>query len=274
VSHNYNDTTIPDFFRSFIGNHLYNFKIEDNSTFNDFCKVNNLNSKDSHNIRQFFTIEIVHRLLTSKNPTNGSVGDIIKIPYYWHWVSPNPRYEIYQVPNNTRLNELKTLSRYPKYGSFADIDRTPYLFLSDLFGDYPNYRSSLCDSFSTFGWCSEREMAFITIMEMIGFEGKLIAENNHSWSILRIPMLDSSKNQKIFKVKVDNTYDKITWSELTKEDNLQWGQYYGNAPLAKWYNSQAHSPKETSSLAMLKISSSAMKHIEESTIRYLQKIRR
>ena len=271
VSHDYNETTIPEFFRSFIVNHLPNFKVSDSFSFHHFCFANQLDPKDSQNIKQFFTLEIVHRLLTSKNPTNGSVGDIIKIPYYWHWVNPNPRHDIYQLRNNIRLNEVRTLSVYPNYHSFADIDRTPYLFLSDLFSNYPKYRSSLCDSFSTFGWCSEREMSFIYIMEMFGFEGKVIAENNHSWSILRVPMIDISKKHKMFKVKVDNTYDKITWSDLTQEDNLLWGQYYGNAPLANWYNSQAHSQREKSRLGMFRISSSAIKHIEESTIKYLQK---
>ena len=271
VPNDYSETTIPEFIKSFIRNHLNSFKQLYSFSYNSFCTANELNTKDSQNIDNYFSIEIIHRLLTSKTAANGSVGDILKIPYYWHWVNPNPRHEIYQIETNSRLNGLKTLGMYPKYGSFADIDRTPNLFLADLFDDYPKYRSSLCDSFSTFGWCSEREMSFIYLMERLGFQGKVIAENNHSWSILRVPMADNSNKQKICKVKVDNTFDQIIWSELTKEDNLLWSQYYGNAPLAKWYNSQAHSQNEISRLETLKVSPSAIKHIEESTIKYLQR---
>ncbi|RXK61983.1 hypothetical protein ESA94_02920 [Lacibacter luteus] len=271
VYHNYNNTTVAGFFKSYVSNHIPDFKLISHSIFIDFCKTNNLNAKDSHNIKQFFTIGIIHKLFTSKSPTNGSVGDIINIPYYWHWINPNPRYNIFLARNNIKLNDLKTLNAYPKYGSFADIDRTPYLFLSDLFGDYPKYRSTLCDSFSTFGWCSEREMSFIYVMEMMNFKGKVVSENNHSWSVLMVPMKEYSMREKTFKVKIDNTYDEITWSELTQADYLQWEQYYGNVPLANWYNSQAHSQKEKSRIEAIKISSSAIKHIEQSTITYLQK---
>jgi hypothetical protein len=267
----YRDSTIPTFIKSFIKNHINSFKQLDSISYNSFCTANELKTKDSQNINNYFSIEIIHRLLTSKTSENGSVVDILNIPYYWHWVNPNPRHEIYQVNTNRRLNELKTLSIYPKYRSFADIDRTPFLFLTDLFDDYPKYQSSLCDSFSTFGWCSEREMSFIYLMEQIGFQGKVIAENNHSWSILKVPMTDNSNQQKIFKVKVDNTFDQIIWNDLTNDDNLLWSLYFGNAPLARWYNSQAHSQNEISKLGRRKISPSAIKHIEESTIKYLRK---
>lgn len=271
VAHSYSDTTIPQFFKSYIGNHLAQFRRLDGSKYSAFCATYNLNTTDSQNARLFFTVEIIHRLLTSKTAANGSVGDIISIPYYWHWVNPNPRYDIYQVDNNSRLITLPTLRMYPKYGSFADIDRTPYLFISDLFGDYPKYRSSLCDSFSTFGWCSEREMAFVTIMEMTGIRGKVIAEGNHSWSILKIPMSDNANKVRLFKVKVDNTFDQVSWNELTKEDLVRWDTYYGNVPLSGWYNAQAHSQKENARLASVRLSPSAIKHIEDATIKYLQR---
>lgn len=270
VANEYSETSIPSFLKAFIDNHLADFARLDSARFNHFCNTNNVNPKDSLNVRNYFNIEIVHRLLTSKAPVNGSVGDIISIPYYWHWVSPNPRHDIFDVETYTRLGEIKTLPLYPKYSSFADIDRTPYLFLSDLFGEFPKYRSALCDSFSTFGWCSEREMSFVFLLEMLGIEGKTIAENNHSWSLLHVKMKDGAGKQKSFKVKVDNTYDQLTWSVLTKTDSLQWHRYLGTAPLARWYNAQAHSQKEKERLASVRVAVSATTYIEESTIQYLQ----
>jgi len=271
LPHSYTSTNIPGFIRSYVDAHWLHFKNKDSTSFHLFCTTNKINPKDSLNARRFYTIDIIHRLLTAKGPVNGSVGEIIKIPYYWHWVTPNPRHTILQAANNTPLKNIQTLSIFPNYSCFADIDRTPYLFLTDLFGKYPAYKSALCDSFSSFGWCSEREMSFIALMQILGLEGKQVSENNHSWSVLRVNMLNDALQETTFKVIVDNTYDKVTWSLFTEDDSKQWNRYYGNVPLAKWYNAQAHSAKEIARLSGFIIDTSAINYIETSTINYLQK---
>jgi hypothetical protein len=95
VLHNYKETGIPQFLQTFVANHLNSFMQLDSAGFSLFCKTNELNPNDTQNTRQYFTIDIVHKLFTSRTAQNGSVGGILPIPYYWHWVTPNPRYDIY-----------------------------------------------------------------------------------------------------------------------------------------------------------------------------------
>jgi len=190
---NYSVNTIPTFFDAVVGEHLKELKIIDSSLFRQFCISNNLELENSQNAKRFYTISFLHKFFTCQNASNGSRGGIINIPYYWHWVTPNPRYEIFLNNSNKKLSEVRPPEEFSKYKSFADIDRTPYLFLSELFLDSPKYYSSLCDTFSTFGWCSEREMAFVSLLDILGYKGKVIAENNHSWSEFIIPMIDNKK---------------------------------------------------------------------------------
>jgi len=107
----------------------------DNSNYETFCSDNKIPAEDTIIKQQFYTFEILHKLFTSKNASNGSHGEILNIPYFWHWINPNPRYEITLLSTNQKLNTIKSPAAFSKYKSYADIDRTPYLFLSELLSE-------------------------------------------------------------------------------------------------------------------------------------------
>ncbi len=258
-----------DFFQTLINTHFDNFYKIDSSTYIDFCKTNNLNSSNFKNKKNYFAIKILHELFTSQNPINCSKGQILDIPYFWHWVNPNPRHKIYSTINNQLLVKTKPTKDFEKYNSFADIDRTPYLFLSDLLKDKPLYFTTTCDTFSTFGWCSEREMAFVALTKLLNIKGKVVAENNHSWSEFIIPMTKLDNTTLNFIASVDNTYNKVYWEVIKNKDVAKWSLYLGNSNLAKWYNQKANSPTELNKIKSISIGSKRQKDIDEKVRNYL-----
>ena len=267
----YDSLTIPNFFKKLIENHSDDFFQIDSSNFNALFNSNNIASTDTQNISKYFTIKILHDLFTSQTATNCSHGEILNIPYLWHWTNPNPRHEIYFVQSKQLLFETKAPREFSTYNSYADIDRTPYLFLSDLVHDGPKYYSNSCDTFSTFGWCSEREMAFVALTNLLNINGKVIAEGNHSWSEFIIPLKLKNGQLQNFKVKVDNTFNAVEWTTIDNTEIIAWRNYNGNVNLANWYNQKAKSSIELGKIRNHLASNSAMKSIEIKLVNYLEK---
>ncbi len=268
LSYSYDSMTIPSFFRELVANHLTDCLQIDSDVFNNFCVYHDLNNKDSSIKSIFFTFQILHSLFTSQYASDCSKGSIVNMPYYWHWISPNPRHEIYFVESNKLLVDTKPPKEFSNYNSYADIDRTPYLFLSDLMADEPKYYSIQCDTFSTFGWCSEREMAFVSLLSLLGFEGKAIAENNHSWSEFIVPLTSLQKESIHFKVKVDNTFDGIVWEGIDSIDLVAWKNYKAINKQANWYNQKAHDELELIKIKNHLVSSKAMERIDNKLAAY------
>lgn len=264
----YKSTNMPDFFKRLVENHYRDFHAVDGSDYDKFCSSAKISNSDSLTAKKFYSLKILHQLFTSTSASNGSKGEILNIPYFWHWVNPNPRYEIISLKTNQKLNKLKPPKEFSKYLSKADIDRTPYLFLSEMISDEPLYSSVSCGKFSTFGWCSEREMAFVCLLNTMEFTGKVITEGNHSWSEFIVPI---SNNTKIanYKFKVDNTFDSFEWEEISKEEIIIWKnqsfQGQGN-----WYNQKALSLTEQKNVSLINVSSIASKNIEEKVVAFLK----
>lgn len=265
----YDSLTIPNFFKTLIENHSDDFFQIDSSNFNALFNSNDIASTDTQNINKYFTIKILHDLFTSQTASNCSHGEILNIPYLWHWTNPNPRHEIYFVQSKQLLFETQAPREFSTYNSYADIDRTPYLFLSDLVHDGPKYYSNACDTFSTFGWCSEREMAFVALTNLLNIDGKVIAERNHSWSEFIIPLKFINGQFQNFKVKVDNTFNAVEWTTIDNTELITWRKY--NATLAKWYNQKAKDAIELGKIRNHLASNSAMKSIEMKLVNYLEK---
>ncbi|MDR3285887.1 MAG: hypothetical protein LBT27_00415 [Prevotellaceae bacterium] len=263
----YNSLTIPEFFTAIIENHLIDFYKTDSISYINFCNNNNLLPADSNNISNYFTLRILHDLFTSKTADDCSQGEILAIPYFWHWITPNPRHEIYFSETKQLLCETRPPPEFARYNSYADIDRTPYLFLSDLVTYPPKYYSS-CDTFSTFGWCSEREMAFVALTKLLHYDGKVIVSGNHSWSEFMIKMNGNDTNQ-FYKVIIDNTFDHFDWTIVEQVDIAYWH----NQP-ANWYNRQAQSSNESKKIRNHFANKNAMAIIEIKIVEYLQKLRR
>jgi hypothetical protein len=268
-TYRYDSLTIPHFFEHLAKNHIADYIIKDDHAFIRLCSQNNLDAADSVNIQRFYVINILHDLFTSQSAYDCSRGEILNIPYMWHWVKPNPRHEIYFVRNKTLLKDTKPPNEFSKYNSFADVDRTPYLFLSDLVSPELKYYSPSCDTFSTFGWCSEREMAFVALVSLLGMESKVVAEGNHSWSELLVPMKLNGGGSQSFTVLVDNTFDEINWRIIDQKEILSWKSYFGNTQLSGWYNNKAKSASELNRIRHHVVSERSAQRIENKLVSYL-----
>ncbi len=268
---NYKVTTTPEFFTQLINNHYKDFKTIDATQYEEVCKNNNLKATDSTTIKNFYTLEILHKLFTSSSAQNGSRGEILNIPYFWHWTNPNPRHSIILVETNQKLSDVKSPASFAKYKSFADIDRTPHLFLSELLLENPKYKTSNLGEFSTFGWCSEREMAFVSLLETLNIKGKVFSEGNHSWSEFLIPITNNQNKVVNFIVKIDNTFDNIEWEVIAENKITSWKNNLGNVPLAKWYNEKAHSKTEIEKIKTIQVSVKTASFIETQVVNYINK---
>ncbi len=260
----YKSLSIPVFFQQLCINHQTAFSKIDNP-YEQFCNQYSLNSKDSLTRQKFYTPFILHKIFTSKTAGNCSTGDIMNIPYQWHWTSPNPRHQIKFTKDHTLLKNTKPPKSFGNYASYADIDRTPYLYLTDFVQEEPKYFSESCGIFSTFGWCSEREMAFVCLMDLLGYEGKVIVGGPHSWSEYIIKI-----QKKQFKLKIDNTYNEMFWEEVTTQQAQQWRNKVPKEKLARWYDQKAHNATYKAQLKKYVVPEKAAQHIEKSIINYLQ----
>lgn len=267
--HDYAPLSIPDFFETMIKNHEKDYtEIIETEYLND-CKERQIDHRDSTTRRHYYAIRMLHDVFTGQSPSNCSRGYAWNIPYMWHWVTPNPRHDIYLKETDELLKEIKPPKEFGKYNSVADIDRTPYLFLSELFTEKPKYYSESCGDFSTFGWCSEREMAFISLVSLLDYTGKVKAENGHSWSelIVAAPLTDGTKQN--FLVRIDNTYDSVYWEKISRAELQKWQQDMGDSSTKKWYNKKALSTTEQQKIKAFIVPSKVSKELEKDFVRHI-----
>ena len=112
-------------------------------------------------------------------------------------------------------------------------------------------------------------MAFVALVKLLEFEGKTVAEYNHSWSELIIPMRLNTGALQNFKVRVDNTFDQVSWSPIASQDLTTWRGYFGNTAEAGWYNRKANSRQELDRIRNHRVSSSFAVRLENNIVEYL-----
>jgi len=176
-------------------------------------------SVNEENYRKFMDVQIIHRLINESPDA----------PDIWNFQEPNERHRI-TLSAGTPLITLE----HEHYNSYADIDRTPYSYLDDLFSDNKYYHPDY-NSFATFGWCAEREMAYSTIMHSLGYTVEVIAPGSHAWSRISVHFRRDNGNTVYMQALVDNTYDIISW-------NMYEGPNMHNR-LERWYNQQVRRSK-------------------------------
>lgn len=251
-------TSLPDFFHGLYTEHFNDYHALKNDVYRRFCNRFDLSMDNDANIHRFMFLYFLHDCFTGVNATDYSSGGFFKIPYFWHWVNPNPRHTIILLPDSIFLNQIESPREFAKYKSFADIDRVASLFLSDLVSVEPNYYHKNCGQFYTFGWCSEREMSFVLLLSIYGYEGKIKQSGIHTWSEFWIPFDGADGSQIILISNVDNTFDNITWdvpaSDQTKE---QWANDFGTGEQIEWYNKISRSVGEIQKVRDIVISNSA-----------------
>jgi hypothetical protein len=262
----YDSLTISQFFRSLTTNHVHSFYFIDSTSYNQLCQENGLVIADSLNKETYFSLLILHELFTCQSASNCSKGEILNIPYFWHWINPNPRHHIYLTATNDLLKNTPPSPEFQRFQTFADIDRTPYLFLSELLLAQPKYHSADCDTFSTFGWCSEREMAFVALTNLFNHRGKVVVAGNHSWSELHVQMRKDTEVQN-FIVRIDNTFDSFYWRAVNQEELNDWEKTTPN----NWYNRKANSLGEIRRIDNHPASTEAMARIERKILEYLKR---
>ena len=200
-----------------------------------------------------------HKLFTSSNSENGNNIGIWQIPYFWHWINPNPRCAIYLMPDSTSLDKVKPPSAFSQYKSFAYIDRSPYLYLYDLFCSDTEYYHTTCGRFRTFGWCSEREMAFNAILNLSNVNCKIYVSANHSWSEIYY----KNEDDPILLIKIDNTYDRFRIRKAASDLTMQaWKKNIGNGDFTAGYNKQTNNKTELKKLKDLEISEEIAGYLE------------
>lgn len=215
------------------------------SEYENFTSSYNLDKNIESNRNKYFQIRFIHDLLTGNGASNCVSGGILEIPYFWHWVEPNPRHNIIFLSDSIQLSKVDPPDGFLKYKSYADVDRAPSLFISDLLTESPKYFHNNCDSFYSFGWCSEREMAYNTILTIMNFQTKIKQEGIHTWSELLVKFETNNREIKNIEFRIDNTFDIITTRAIENENYIrEWQSKIGSGSSINWYNQKAHSKSE------------------------------
>jgi hypothetical protein len=213
------------------------FAVMDSGRFDSICKVYDIDPKDSLNLRKYYTISIMHQLFTTNGAYDGSRGEILNMPYFWHYNSPNPRHGIL-------VNGKKNVA-------YTTIERKPHNFLGDMIAPQEKFSHPEIGKFSSFGWCSEREMAFACLFSLMGYDAHVIAPSNHAWTEILATFQKTDGDTRTMQITVDNTFNIIGYDIQTPSghDNV--------------YNRKAFAKEEVALVRGLTVSSSARNRIDK-----------
>lgn len=204
----------------------------------------------------------LHALLTTRDAVDCRTGGILATTYLWHWVSPNPRHALRRLPDSALLTRLPPPPGYGKYKSWADVDRLPALYLGDLFGYPARYWHPACGEIRTFGWCSEREMAFGALMASRGIRFKIKQEGIHVWTEVLLDLRRKDGKARPSVVALDHTFDTVEGWPL-KGAAAAWARDFGDGAQVGWYNQVAHSREQVRKVQALVVEPGAGIRIHE-----------
>lgn len=262
VAHAAVSTPLPDFFRALAIEFRAPLTAGEPGALGVFCTEHGLDVANPTNQSTYHEIMFLHALFTGAGAGNGDRGGLLRIPYFWHWVDPNPRHEIRLVTDDRPLATLPPPTPYTRYASLADIDRVPLLYLGDLVAEQPRYRHPQYGTFETFGWCSEREMAFLALMLALGHEGKIVQEGIHVWTELWCELVTASGGRVAICVRVDNTFGRVRWMALPSgTKRAQWLTQVGRGEQVAWYNRTARASAQQDGLRLLEVGVAAATRI-------------
>jgi hypothetical protein len=245
----YQKVNIPTYIKLLARHYQKELLLKDSSEYAHLCAQYFLAPHDSSNKKNYALLFLLHNFFTSTSAEDGSRGPIVNIPYFWHWINPNPRHEIKELSSGKLLTSIKPEPAFKNYKSRADIDRVPSLFLTELFSENSLYTHPKSKEFSSFGWCSEREMAFSTLIKLYGFKTKVVANGNHSWSVHLVPMKLTIGKTCLMEVSTDNTFDIVQWKKYDTQHYSTWQNDVGNLKeAATWYNKKVNDPIEQATI--------------------------
>jgi hypothetical protein len=234
--------TVPQFFDGLFEEFQHGYKERRSEEYAAFSRRLGLAAANPGNQRTFHFLFFLHDLFTGRSAEDFSRGGMLRIPYFWHWVQPNPRHGILRNAGRERLDSLPPPKEFNKYRSFADIDRVPSLYLSDLVSPEPGYYHPDIGPFYTFGWCSEREMAFVLLLSLYDFHGKIKQTGVHVWSEFWLPFASEKGPSRVIVARIDNTFDEISWHPIGPNQlEKDWSHDLGDGAQVQWYNRIASS---------------------------------
>jgi hypothetical protein len=253
--------SVPEFFNQLYIQNQKAINSVFSGLYGQLCAQIDVDPHNADNRKAVTAILFYHQLLTTTDAVDCTKGGILKTVYFWHWTDPNPRHSIRRLPDSALLVRLSPAEGYKKYRSFADMDRLPDLYLSDLFTENPNYTHPDCGAFYTFGWCSEREMAFCSLLSAMKITGKIKQEGIHVWSEVLLELSDSRKQMQFCAITADNTFNSVNSYEL-KSSIDAWKKDFGSGAQVAYYNKVAKSAEQQASIQKLDISASVERRIK------------
>ncbi len=198
----------------------------------------------------------MHMLLTCYYSVDGDTSGGFGIPYFWNYTNHNPRENIVNLKKGKKLKQIPA---YPgsQGASMATLDRTPVIFWSDLTTDEPQYSYEHISSFYTFGWCSEREMAYKAWLGVMGIKSTIGIRADHVWTEVDLPGMPG------YFLFIDNTFNRFEVWSIKKKPPREVGNKY-----IAWYNQQGADKTILKKLAALTISPKRAAQIQQQIISY------
>ena len=255
---------LPQFFLELYADFESEYLTISQDDYSRFCEDYNLNRDDSLNIKNYHRTKFLHDCLTGCSASDFTSRGYFNIPYMWHWIEPNRRLEIIHLPDSVQLGKIIPPPEFNRFKSFGHIDREPYLYFSDLVSDYPLYYHPAFGQFRTFGWCSEREMSFAVLFELMGYRTKIFQTGIHVWTEIYLELKDNNGKILRLSAKVDNTFDFIDWETIPAQTTFeQWHNDIGAGSDIRRYNRIIHSAEVKNRLKNLKVSEMAAQDLKK-----------
>jgi hypothetical protein len=198
----------------------------------------------------------MHLLLTCYYSVDGDTSGGFGIPYFWNYTNHNPRENIINIKKG---KNLKQIPAYPGSGgaSMATLDRTPFIFWNDFMTDEPQYSWGHISAFYSFGWCSEREMAYKAWLAVLGIKSTIGIKADHVWTEVELPGLPG------YFLFIDNTFNRFEVWPVNKKPPLEVGNKY-----ITWYNQQGSDKAIQKKLSALTISPKRAADLEKQIVTY------
>lgn len=195
----------------------------------------------------------MHMLLTCHYSVDGDTSGGFGIPYFWNYTNHNPRLNIINIKKGKTLAQLPSSAG----GTMATLDRTPVIFWADFLSDEPQYSYEHISTFYTFGWCSEREMAFKAWLSAVAIKSTIGIKADHVWTEVELPGLPGN----LFFI--DNTFNRFEMLPLNKKPPLEVGNRY-----IGWYNQQGSDKAIIKKLTSLTISPKRAAYLQHQILTY------
>ncbi|HUI92493.1 MAG TPA: hypothetical protein VLX68_09630 [Chitinivibrionales bacterium] len=252
---------LPAFFQSLFQKHQRQILQKFSGQCSQICGKLDIDKSDTSAISAVNSLLFLHALFTATDATDCTRGGILKTVYLWHWTDPNPRHFLLHLPDSAKLVAMKPPKGFEKYKSLADIDRLPCIYLGDAVSSAPSYYHPLCGEMFTFGWCSEREMAFNALLQILGFDCKIKQEGIHVWSEVLLKTARHDEPGTLLVISLDNTFNAVGCGKM-RIKHQTWKDDVGKGGQVKWYNAVAHSAKQEGLVKNIEVSEPARLRIE------------